>query len=299
LADNLSTQDTDLATLPTATGIAAVEGAFSGQTVYAGLGILGKTTGAEGSRVFTTVDPATEGGQTTGNASLASIDGKTPALSGGAVPVTGPLTDTQLRASAVPVSLASAPLPSGAATAANQVTEIAGLASIDTNTAPLIAAGGGGYVRQDSTATIAKEAGGNLAATATSVASIDTKTPALVGGAVPVTGPLTDTQLRATPVPVTATTIPTKAATATKSNVSANASNVTVLASNASRKGGMFYNDSASACYLSLGATASVTSFTKKLLPGDYFDITPLNYTGIVDCIWDSAVGSMRVTELT
>lgn len=33
-----------------------------------------------------------------------------------AVPVSGPLTDTQLRASAVPVSLASVPLPSGAAT---------------------------------------------------------------------------------------------------------------------------------------------------------------------------------------
>lgn len=32
--------------------------------------------------------------------------------------VTGPLTDTQLRASAVPVSLASSPLPSGAATEA-------------------------------------------------------------------------------------------------------------------------------------------------------------------------------------
>ena len=48
--------------------------------------------------------------QTSGNASLASIDTKTPALVAGAVPVTGPLTDTQLRATAVLVSLPSTTL---------------------------------------------------------------------------------------------------------------------------------------------------------------------------------------------
>lgn len=37
-----------------------------------------------------------------------------------AVPVSGPLTDTQLRATPVPVSAASLPLPTGAATSANQ-----------------------------------------------------------------------------------------------------------------------------------------------------------------------------------
>jgi hypothetical protein len=41
-------------------------------------------------------------------------------LRASAVPVSGPLTDAELRASAVPVSAASLPLPSGAATAANQ-----------------------------------------------------------------------------------------------------------------------------------------------------------------------------------
>ncbi len=40
------------------------------------------------------------------------------------------------------------------------------LASIKTSTDPLVAAGAGGYIRQDSTATIAKETGGNLAAIA-------------------------------------------------------------------------------------------------------------------------------------
>jgi hypothetical protein len=95
--------------------------------------------------------------QTTGNTSLSSIDAKLPALASGRVPVdigsasvsigasvevsndagnplpvsgnvsitgtaavTGPLTDTQLRATALPVSADSLPLPTGAATSAKQ-----------------------------------------------------------------------------------------------------------------------------------------------------------------------------------
>jgi hypothetical protein len=49
----------------------------------------------------------------------------------GTLAVSGPLTDAQLRASAVPVSAATLPLPSGAASAANQATGNASLASID------------------------------------------------------------------------------------------------------------------------------------------------------------------------
>ncbi len=71
---------------------------------------------------------ATAANQATGNASLASIDSKLTAP----LSVTGPLTDTQLRASAVPVSVSSSALPTGAATSANQATEIASLSSIDT-----------------------------------------------------------------------------------------------------------------------------------------------------------------------
>jgi hypothetical protein len=49
----------------------------------------------------------------------------------GSVAVTGPLTDAQLRASAVPISAASLPLPSGAATSALQTTGNTSLSSID------------------------------------------------------------------------------------------------------------------------------------------------------------------------
>ncbi len=48
--------------------------------------------------------------------------------------------------------------------------------TIKTNTDPLVTVGGGGYVRQDSTATIAKEDGGNLADIATDTGTIDEDT---------------------------------------------------------------------------------------------------------------------------
>lgn len=63
--------------------------------------------------------PATLGAKTSANSLSITLATDTASL-----PVTGPLTDTQLRASAVPVSLAASPLPTGAATAANQTTEL-------------------------------------------------------------------------------------------------------------------------------------------------------------------------------
>lgn len=62
-------------------------------------------------------------------------------------------------------------------------------------------AGGGGSVTVDTSA-LAKEA--TQLQVRDELVSIDTKTPALVGGAVPVAGPVTDAQLRATPVNVNA-----------------------------------------------------------------------------------------------
>lgn len=52
-------------------------------------------------------------------------------LRASAIPVSGPLTDTQLRASAVPVSASSLPLPTGAATSANQTAANTSLSNID------------------------------------------------------------------------------------------------------------------------------------------------------------------------
>jgi predicted RNA-binding protein Jag len=61
----------------------------------------------------------------------------------------------------------------------NPAKEDGNLATIKTNTDGLVASGAGGYIRQDSTATIAKETGGNLASIKTSA---DTLTTAGGGG---------------------------------------------------------------------------------------------------------------------
>lgn len=86
----------------------------------------------------------------------------------GSVAVTGGLTDTQLRASAVPISAAALPLPSGAATAAAQTDG-------------------------------SQRVGGTVAV---SGPLTDTQ---LRATALPVSGPLTDAQIRATALPVSGT----------------------------------------------------------------------------------------------
>lgn len=89
------------------------------------------TTPADTQPVSVVSLPLPSGGATSANqateiASLASIDSKLASP----MPVSGPLTDAQLRASAVPVSASALPLPTGAATSANQSTELSTLASI-------------------------------------------------------------------------------------------------------------------------------------------------------------------------
>lgn len=138
-----------------------------------------------------------------------NIDGKTPNLGQAlmsnsvpvtiasdqsAIPVSGPLTDSQLRASAVPVSAASLPLPTGAATEAT-------LASIDgkvpanlTVSATRLLVDGSGVTQPVSGTVNAAQSGtwninnvsGTVslptgAATETTLASIDAGIPAALG----------------------------------------------------------------------------------------------------------------------
>lgn len=273
---------------------------------------------------------ATAANQATMISSLSSIDTKLTAP----LSVTGPLTDAQLRATAVPVSAASLPLPAGAATSANQSTMISSLSSIDTKlTAPLSVTG--------------PLTDAELRATAVPVSGPLTDAQ-LRATAVPVSGPLTDTELRASAVPVSAASLPLPSGAATEStlstlngkvpanltvtstrllvdgsgvtqpvsgtvsitppvassssvtSVSASASSVSLLSSNSSRKMATFYNDSTATLYLKLGTTASTTSYTVQLVAGAYYEL-PGNqvYTGAVDGIWASATGAVRITELS
>lgn len=97
----------------------------------------------------------------------------------------------------------------------------------------------------------------------------------------------------------TRTTKEVRSATATHSNVVASALNATLLASNANRLGATIYNDSTGILYLKLGASASSTSFTVKMIADAYFE-TPYEYTGIIDGAWAvGATGSARIVEFS
>lgn len=171
-------------------------------------------------------------------------------------------TDTALVVAVSPnnsvaITAASLPLPTGAATSANQTTLGSQTSKINdgTNTAAVKAA---------STAAVAAD-------------------PALVVAVSP-NNIITST--------------PQKAATSTTSQVSSSASVVTILASNANRLGACIYNDSSKTLTIKLGSTASATDHTTQLRAGDYYEV-PFSYTGIITGLWASVNGAARVTELT
>jgi hypothetical protein len=85
----------------------------------------------------------------------------------------------------------------------------------------------------------------------------------------------------------------------TVTSVNHSATNVTLLSANSSRKNVLIYNDSTTATVsIKLGATASATSFTTKIGPGEYWE-HPMPITqGQIDCISDVASGALRVTEV-
>ncbi len=89
-------------------------------------------------------------------------------------------------------------------------------------------------------------------------------------------------------------------ATGTKTSVAASGSNTLILAFNAARLGATVANDAASGVlYLTLGSTAaSVTSFTKRMVPGEFYEI-PFGFIGPVRGIWSPVEGNARVTEIT
>lgn len=163
---------------------------------------------------------ATAALQTAGNVSLASIDTKNPALVSGRVPVDGSGV-TQ------PVSAASLPLPSGAATAALQTTGNSSLSSIDgkvpslgnavmASSVPVTIASNQTAINVGNiTGTVALPTGAATSALQTtgntSLSSIDTKTPALVSGKVPVDGSGVTQPVSAVSLP-----LPTGAATAAR-----------------------------------------------------------------------------------
>jgi hypothetical protein len=105
----------------------------------------------------------------------------------------------------------------------------------------------------------------------------------------------------------TTRTVPGQAGTATLASVAASIISVTLAAASAAvvgtspgRMGMVVVNDSTTATlYLAYAATASLTAYTYKVLPGQTFEMPSPLYSGLVSGIWDVASGNARVTTLT
>lgn len=224
----------------------------------------------------------TDGAQET---TLSAINTKTPSLVSGRVPVDGSAV-TQ------PVSAASLPLPSGAATSALQTTGNTSLSNIDTkfpakgqntmvNSLPVV-------IASNQSAIPVSLSG---AATETTLSSINTKTPTLVSGRVPVDG--------------SAVTQPVEFASpgsATLTNVSTSTTSVQLLAAS-SRKGACIANDSSAILYIKFGSTATTTSYTVALAPAvagipSYYEVHK-DYSGRIDGVLSTGTGVARITVLT
>lgn len=100
-----------------------------------------------------------------------------------------------------------------------------------------------------------------------------------------------------------ATSVKTQtASTSAITSVAAGTSTNGLLGSNVNRLAFSVFNDSASATlYMSLASTSSLTAYTVQVPPKGFYESTwgPMVWIGVVSGIWDAAVGSARVTEVT
>ena len=96
------------------------------------------------------------------------------------------------------------------------------------------------------------------------------------------------------------TSSPPLASTSSPYNVADATTSQILAVTNLLRKGFMLENDSIYNLYLKLGTTASLTSYTVKITPYGWYEMSSPIYTGPIDGIWDGdQSGFARVTELS
>lgn len=86
--------------------------------------------------------------------------------------------------------------------------------------------------------------------------------------------------------------------TANISSVAGSATSVQLLASNTNRRRVYLTNESLSVAYIAFGAAASATAYTIVMQPSQSMIIDYPCYSGVMNVIWTTAVGSMRITEV-
>lgn len=179
-----------------------------------------------------------------------------------------------------PVSAASLPLPSGAATE----TTLAALNTKVTTTANGVKTDGSAVTQPVSASSLPLPTGASTAAKqpafgTAGTASADVVTVQGVAGA--------------TPIPV----IEGLASTSTITSISSSLTTAVVLAANANRKGLIFYAEGAK-CFLAYAATASTTAYTVQIPANSYFEPEYI-YTGAISAVFSAVGGFLRTTQLT
>lgn len=223
---------------------------------------------------------------------------------GTAVPVSGPLTDTQLRATPVTVALntgstlsvsnfpATQPVSGPLTDAQLRASSIA----VNDGSSTLSVDDGGGSITVDGPLTDTQ-----LRANAVPITGGFLTNTELRATAVPVSGPLTDTQLRATAVPVTAvitSTVSPAAVTPTTTQVSSSTGSQTILALNANRKGFMVCNVSTAKLFLSFSTPATQANAFIQLAAGETLTFDRgLIVTAAIYGLWNAVNGAAQVTE--
>ena len=248
------------------------------------------------------VDPAglaTEARQPTGNASLSSIDGKITTCNTGAVTISAALPAGTNNIGDVDVLT----LPT--VTLANQVNPFSSAIPISDNAGSITVDGtvaatqSGTWNINNISGTVSLPTG---AATETTLSTLNGKVTACDTGAVTISAALPAGTNNIGDIDVL--TLPDVAlknySTSAVTSVVSAAVSTSILASNANRRMAIMVNDTDRNTYVKLGATASTTSFSYKLSPGQILELPIPIYTGAIDAIWDATpTGSMRVTEIT
>jgi hypothetical protein len=227
--------------------------------------------------------------------------------------VTGPLTNTELRLSAVPVSLAS--VPSHAVTGSGSFT--AAQATAANLNATVV--GSGSFTAAQATASNLKAQAQLLNAAGTVVEYATTGsagTPAadvvsvqgVAGGtAIPVslasvpshavTGPLTNSELRATAVPVQISSYPVGSTASFSSFTST--SSLSFAAADATRKVLTVFNEGNGTLYIKPGGAAvSSTDYQIRMSPGDYWEV-PVAQVGLQHLGVFVGTGTARITSIS
>jgi hypothetical protein len=204
---------------------------------------------------------------TTGNTSLASIDGKITAVNTGAVVVSSSAlptlaaTSTKQSDGTQQTKLTNGTIVVDVKTLGTQVTSTDNGLIVNAAIHGVTTGGGGGYV--------------DVKVTPSGAVSVD--------GTTVVTG--------------TVTTKETRSATPTQTSVSVTTASTSILASNANRLGATITNEGTAICYTKLGATASVTSYSIQIASGGYYEV-PFQYTGAIDGITSASTAQLRITEI-